>query len=57
MNEDEQEVEAFGLRVGWQSEAVKIEAAEFLVATRAQQEQRLRIAKELQELRQLEQAP
>jgi hypothetical protein len=57
MDEDEQEVEAFGLRVGWQSEAVKIEAAEFLVATRAQQEQRLRIAKELQELRQLEQAP
>jgi hypothetical protein len=57
MDEDEQEVEAFGLRVDWQSEAVKIEAAEFLVATRAQQEQRLRIAKELQELRQLEQAP
>jgi|1186.fasta_scaffold892124_1 hypothetical protein len=47
--------EAFGLRVGWQSEAVQMEAAEFLVATRAQQERRLRIARDLDTLRVLEQ--
>jgi hypothetical protein len=48
----DEEVEAYGLRVG-QSEAVRLEAAEFLVATRAQQETRLRIAKGLDELRHL----
>jgi hypothetical protein len=47
--------EAFGLRVDWQSEAVQMEAAEFLVATRAQQERRLRIARDLDTLRVLEQ--
>jgi len=47
--------EAYGLRVGWQSEAVQMEAAEFLVATRAQQERRLRIARDLDTLRELEQ--
>lgn len=47
--------EDFGLRVDWQSEAVQMEAAEFLVATRAQQERRLRIARELEALRMLEQ--
>jgi hypothetical protein len=45
----------FGLRVDWQSEAVQMEAAEFLVATRAQQERRLRIARDLDTLRVLEQ--
>ena len=45
----------FGVRVEWQSEAVQVEAAEFLVATRAQQERRLRIAKDLDTLRILEQ--
>jgi hypothetical protein len=41
----------FGLRVDWQSEAVRLEAAEFLVATRAQHERRLRIARDLDTLR------
>jgi hypothetical protein len=45
----------FGLRVDWQSEAVRMEAAEFLVATRAQQERRLRIARDLDTLRVLDQ--
>ena len=45
----------FGLRVDWQSEAVRMEAAEFLVATRSQQERRLRIARDLDTLRVLEQ--
>lgn len=53
---DEQDVEAYGLRVSQQSEAVRLEAAEFLVATRAQQEARLRIAKGLEQLRQLDQS-
>jgi hypothetical protein len=44
----------FGLRVDWQSEAVRMEAAEFLVATRSQQERRLRIARDLDTLRVLE---
>jgi hypothetical protein len=52
---DEQDVEAYGLRVSHQSEAVRLEAAEFLVATRAQQEAKLRIAKNLEQLRQLDQ--
>jgi len=45
----------FGLRVDWQSDAVRMEAAEFLVATRSQQERRLRIARDLDTLRVLEQ--
>jgi hypothetical protein len=52
---DELDVEAYGLRVSHQSEAVRLEAAEFLVATRAQQEAKLRIAKNLEQLRQLDQ--
>ena len=52
---DEQDVEAYGLRVSQQSEAVRLEAAEFLVATRAQQEARLRIAKGLEQLKRLDQ--
>ncbi len=47
--------EDFGRRVDWQSEAVRMEAAEFLVATRSQQERRLRIARDLDTLRVLEQ--
>ncbi len=46
--------EEFGLRVEWQSEAVRLEAAEFLLATRSQQERRLRIARDLDALRVLE---
>ena len=53
---DDHDVEAYGLRVSHQSEAVRLEAAEFLVATRAQQEAKLRIAKGLEQLRQLDQA-
>ena len=53
---DEQDVEAYGLRVSHQSEAVRLEAAEFLVATRSQQEAKLRIAKSLEQLRRLDQA-
>ena len=52
---DDQDVEAYGLRVSHQSEAVRLEAAEFLVATRAQQEAKLRIARNLEQLRQLDQ--
>ena len=47
--------EDFGQRVDWQSEAVRMEAAEFLLATRSQQERRLRIARDLDTLRVLEQ--
>jgi hypothetical protein len=53
---DEQDVEAYGLRVSHQSEAVRLEAAEFLVATRSQQEAKLRIAKGLEQLKRLDQA-
>ena len=38
--------EEFGLRVIWQSEDEQIEAAEFLIATRMQEDVRRRIAKE-----------
>jgi hypothetical protein len=48
------EPDEFGLRTAWQSEAIRIEAAEFLVATRAQQEGRLRIARDLDTLRVLQ---
>lgn len=44
-----------GTRVDWQSETDRMEAAEFLVATRAQQERRLRIARDLDTLRILDQ--
>lgn len=39
-----EEPEAYGLRINWQSEAVRIEAAEFLVATRIEHEARVRAA-------------
>lgn len=41
----------YGLRVSYQSEDVRIEAAEFLVATRARHEGQLRVARELAALR------
>ena len=37
--------EEFGLRVNWQSEDERIEAAEFLLATRMQEDVRRRVAK------------
>jgi len=37
-----EEPEAYGLRVGCQSEAEKLEAAEFMIATRVRQDARLR---------------
>jgi hypothetical protein len=37
--------EEFGLRVNWQSEAERIEAAAFLIATRLQEDVRRRVAK------------
>jgi hypothetical protein len=46
-----EEPELYGVRVNWQSEAVRIEAAEFLVATRVQQAARIRAAQELEVLR------
>jgi hypothetical protein len=43
------------VRVNWQSEAVKIEAAEFLIATRMQQDARLRASHVLAGLRRRQQ--
>jgi hypothetical protein len=37
--------EEYGLRVNWQSEDERIEAAEFLLATRMQEDVRRRVAK------------
>jgi hypothetical protein len=42
----------YGLRSTWQSEAVRIEAAEFLVATRIQETSRRRLARAVEWLRQ-----
>jgi hypothetical protein len=39
------EPEVYGVRSTWQSEAVRIEAAEFLVATRVQEASRRRLAR------------
>lgn len=39
--------EQYGLRVNWQSDEEKIEAAEFLVATRVQQDARIKAAHDL----------
>jgi hypothetical protein len=46
--------EEFGLRINWQSEAERIEAAEFLLATRMQEDVRRRIAKKKLMLRSIE---
>ena len=43
--------EEFGVRVSHQSEAVRLEAAEFLVATRSQHEGQVRAARQLDALR------
>ena len=45
------EPEEYGLRVNWQSEAVRIEAAEFLVATRVQESSRRRLARVMARMR------
>jgi hypothetical protein len=45
------EPEQYGLRSTWQSEAVRIEAAEFLVATRIQEASRRRLARAVEWLR------
>jgi len=42
------EPENYGVRVDWQPEDVRIEAAEFLVATRTEHEARLRASSELE---------
>ncbi len=42
------EPEDYGVRVDWQPEDVRIEAAEFLVATRTEHEARLRASSELE---------
>lgn len=47
----EDEPEVYGLRVNWQSDEEKIEAAEFLLATRVQQDARIRAAHDLEVLR------
>jgi hypothetical protein len=45
------EPQLYGVRTSWQSEAVRIEAAEFLVATRVQESSRRRLARLTQRLR------
>jgi hypothetical protein len=40
-----EDAEEFGLRINWQSEDERIEAAEFLIATRLQEDVRRRVAK------------
>jgi hypothetical protein len=45
------EPDLYGVRTSWQSEAVRIEAAEFLVATRVQESSRRRVARLTQRLR------
>ncbi len=45
------EPEEYGLRVNWQSDEEKIEAAEFLLATRVQQDTRIKAAHDLEVLR------
>ena len=47
------EPEEYGVRVSWQSEAEKIEAAEFLVATRTAYEKRVRAVHDLERLERL----
>jgi hypothetical protein len=45
------DAEEFGLRVNWQSESERIEAAEFLIATRLQEDVRRRVAAEMEVVR------
>ncbi len=41
----------YGLRVAWQSDAEQVEAAEFMLATRAQEEARRRVMRMVDRLR------
>jgi hypothetical protein len=50
------EPEQFGLRIVFQSEQERLEAAEFLVATRVQEDAKLRANRELEELRHREES-
>jgi hypothetical protein len=45
------EPEQYGVRTTWQSEAVRIEAAEFLLATRVQEEKQWRLSRMVDRLR------
>ena len=45
------EPEEYGVRTSWQSEAVRIEAAEFLLATRVQEERQWRLSRMIERLR------
>jgi len=47
-----EEPDQFGIRISWQSEAERMEAAEFLVATRIQEDTRRRTSREVDEMRQ-----
>ncbi len=49
--------EMYGVRTTWQSEAVRIEAAEFLVATRVQESSRRRLARLTQRWRDQSRGP
>jgi hypothetical protein len=46
-----EEPDQFGIRISWQSEAERLEAAEFLVATRIQEDTRRRTSREVDEMR------
>ncbi len=48
---DEQDVEAYGLRVSHQSEAVRLEAADFLMPSQVQQSSRRRLARVMARMR------
>jgi hypothetical protein len=50
-----EEPEQFGIRISWQSEDERLEAAEFLLATRIQEDTRVRLKREIDELRHDEQ--
>ena len=41
----------YGLRVGWETEAVRLEAADFLVPSRVQQSSRRRLARVMARMR------
>ena len=45
------EPEEYGVRSSWQSEAVRIEAAEFMLATRVQEERQWRLTRMIERLR------
>ena len=46
-----EEPDQYGLRISWQSEEERLEAAAFLLATRIQEDTRLRVSREFDELR------